>query len=88
MGWLRPVALALVGASALLMLHQRKRRHRRAASAYVYDRLTVVITTSPTRSNPSTKMLELVVNSLDLVPHLQSCRKVIVCDGSHWSTHC
>jgi len=43
--------------------------------------LTVVLVTSPTPSNPSTALLELVLGSLALVPGLCACRKIIVCDG-------
>ena len=81
----------VAAASIALVLRWRRLRLNEAAAAAtaaaaaaatgVEDVLTVVITTSPTRSNPSTKMLEFVVASFDLVPHLQACRKVIVCDG-------
>jgi hypothetical protein len=43
--------------------------------------LTVLITTSPTPSNPSLKLLEYVIGSFSCVPGLSSCRKIIVCDG-------
>lgn len=48
--------------------------------------MTIIVTTSPVQSNPSTEMLERVINSFELVPGLSSCRKVIVCDGTRIST--
>ena len=43
--------------------------------------LTVVITSSPAKSNPSLRMLEIVVESFTRVPGLKSCRIIIMCDG-------
>ena len=43
--------------------------------------LTVVITTSPIRSNPSTRMMEDILLSFQRVPGLFECEKIIVCDG-------
>ena len=43
--------------------------------------LTVVVTTSPARCNPSLEMLEAVVDSFKLVPGLRACRLIVVCDG-------
>ena len=43
--------------------------------------LTVVITTSPISTHPSTAMLEEVVGSFALVPGLRSCPTVVVFDG-------
>ena len=43
--------------------------------------LTVIITSSPVRSNPSTRMLQECVASLDVHGGLASCRKLIMCDG-------
>lgn len=45
------------------------------------SRLTVVITTSPVRSNPDTLLLRRVVHSFSLVAGLIDCPKVVVCDG-------
>ena len=45
------------------------------------DQLTVIITTSPIKSHPSTVMLDTVISSLDLIAGCQSCSKIIVCDG-------
>lgn len=44
-------------------------------------RLTVVITTSPSKSNPSVEMLRMVVESCHGVPGLKTCPFVVVCDG-------
>ena len=43
--------------------------------------LTVVITSSPVRSNPSTRMLLECLASLDTNGGLSRCRKLIMCDG-------
>jgi hypothetical protein len=45
------------------------------------EMLTVIVTTSPAPSNPSTEMLEYVVGSLGLVPGLLACRILVICDG-------
>lgn len=45
------------------------------------SRLTVVITTSAVRSNPSTDLLRTAVASFDLVTGLRGCRIIIVADG-------
>ena len=43
--------------------------------------LTVLITTSPTPSNPSLDLLEYVIGSFSCVKGLSLCKKIIVCDG-------
>ena len=43
--------------------------------------LTVVVTSSPVRSNPSTRMLLECLASLDRHGGFARCRKVIMCDG-------
>ncbi len=43
--------------------------------------LTVVVTTSPARCNPSLEMLERVVASFAVVPGLAGCRVIVVADG-------
>ena len=43
--------------------------------------LTVIVTTSAVQSNPNTAMLETVLSSFSLVPGLDQCRRIIVCDG-------
>ena len=43
--------------------------------------ITVIITTSPVPSNPSTELLERVLLSFQLIPGLSQAPKIIVCDG-------
>ena len=43
--------------------------------------LTVVMTTSPVTSNPSTALIEEVVASMQQVEHLDKCPKLVICDG-------
>eukprot|EP00438_Fugacium_kawagutii_P013662 Skav213135 [mRNA] locus=scaffold107:365739:369066:+ [translate_table: standard] len=43
--------------------------------------ISVIITTSPVPSNPSTDLLERVLLSLHLIPGLANAAKIIVCDG-------
>ncbi|CAJ1352815.1 unnamed protein product [Effrenium voratum] len=43
--------------------------------------ITVVITTSPVPSNPSTELLERVLLSLHRIPGLRAAPKLIACDG-------
>lgn len=43
--------------------------------------VTVVVTTSPVRSNPSTDLIQQVFESFHFVPGLGNCPKVIVFDG-------
>jgi hypothetical protein len=43
--------------------------------------VTVVMNTSPIKSNPSSDLLEKTAASFDLVPGLQQCPKLIICDG-------
>ena len=45
------------------------------------DKLTIITTTSPIPSNPSTAMLEKTQQSLFQVPALRGCKKIIVFDG-------
>ena len=47
----------------------------------VSEHLTILITTSPTKHHPSTDLLEIVLSSLQLIDHLNECRKIIICDG-------
>jgi len=53
----------------------------RAASAASGHRMSVLVTTSPVPSNPSTMMLEAVLGSFGRVAGLAECPLVIVCDG-------
>lgn len=52
-----------------------------ADASQTAQRLTVVVTTSPVPSNPSTMMLEAVLASFKRVPGLAECPLVVVCDG-------
>ena len=45
------------------------------------DDLTVIITTSPTPSNPSLDCFEFLMETFQKVPPLVACRKIICCDG-------
>ena len=47
----------------------------------VQELLTVIITTSPIQSHPSSKLLEDVLDSFAHIPGLDCCRKLLVCDG-------
>eukprot|EP00854_Cymbomonas_tetramitiformis_P015377 gene15377-18192_t len=50
-------------------------------SAVTEEETTVVINTSPVMSNPSTAMLQIVLESFRHVPGLQECRTIIIFDG-------
>lgn len=43
--------------------------------------VTVLVTTSFVRSHPSTELIDIVLGSFSLVPGLDACRMVVVCDG-------
>lgn len=43
--------------------------------------VSVIITTSPVPSNPSTGMLQCVLGNLSLIPPLERAKKLLVCDG-------
>ena len=45
------------------------------------DRLTVLITTSPAYTHPSTCLLDQVLATFAEVPYLIECRTIIICDG-------
>jgi hypothetical protein len=45
------------------------------------DKLTIITTTSPIPSNPSTQMLKITQSSLFQIPALRGCKKIIVFDG-------
>ena len=47
----------------------------------LYKDLTIIITTSPVKSHPSTELLDETVNSFALVDGLNDCNKIIICDG-------
>jgi hypothetical protein len=68
-------ALVAAGTVAAAALHRARRR-----KGLGHD-LTIIITTSPVRSNPSTLMMEDTYKGFSLVEGLQHCPKIIVCDG-------
>ena len=44
--------------------------------------LTIIVVTSPVKSNPSCELIERVLASLNLLGHsIKRCKRVIVCDG-------
>src|SRR3990167_979336 len=43
--------------------------------------LTILIVTSPTPTNPSTSLVDHVLESFTKVPSLSECPKIIICDG-------
>ena len=45
------------------------------------DFLTIIITTSPIKSHPSTDVLDQVIESFNLIDELNDCKKLIICDG-------
>ena len=45
------------------------------------DRLTIVLTTSPIKTHPSTRLIEEVFESIAVLAGLGECRKIIVADG-------
>lgn len=45
------------------------------------DMLTVLITSSPAHTHPSTSLLDHVLDSFQEIPSLVECRKIIICDG-------
>ena len=45
------------------------------------DRLTIVLTTSPIKTHPSTRLIEEVFESIAVLAGLGDCRKIIVADG-------
>lgn len=52
-----------------------------AGGTALKEKLTVIVTTSPVRSNPDTHVISKVFESFLLVPGLAQCRKLLICDG-------
>lgn len=48
----------------------------------IKEKLTIIITTSPIPSHPSTELLDIVFSSFRLVDGLYECRKIIIADGT------
>ncbi|VEU35822.1 unnamed protein product [Pseudo-nitzschia multistriata] len=59
-------------------------RRRSVEMPKLEDLLTVVVTTSPVKSNPSTELLEKVFDTFKKCGHdfAYKCHKVIICDGT------
>ncbi|KAJ3291629.1 hypothetical protein HK104_005909, partial [Borealophlyctis nickersoniae] len=53
----------------------------RSAAAFLRSRITVILTTSPIQSHPSTVILEHVLNSFSRAPGLPQCDKIVIFDG-------
>ena len=49
--------------------------------SYLDDKLTIITTTSPIPSNPSTEILEKSMKSIYNIRALRNCLKIIVFDG-------
>ena len=47
----------------------------------LYKDLTIIITTSPIKSHPSTNLLDETIESFLKVDGLNDCNKIIICDG-------
>eukprot|EP00936_MAST-01D_sp_MAST-1D-sp1_P000357 g357.t1 len=50
-------------------------------ASYPASLMTIILTTSPVPSNPSTALIETVVRSFAHVPDLFQCQLLIMCDG-------
>ena len=73
------LAGAAAAAAVLTIVLERWRRKRRGWR--LEDRLTVVLCTSPVKSNPSTKLIQETHGSMcHYAPALKACRLIICCD--------
>ena len=72
-----PAIIALVTLVGLLVFY----RSTALALLAVPKKLSIVLVTSPIPSNPSTQLLDTVINSFDLIDGLEACRLIIVADG-------
>jgi hypothetical protein len=75
------VICVFAAAASVALARYRQQRRRKLLLCGSHD-LTIIITTSAIRSNPSTAMIEDTVRAFSLVDGLQSCSKIIVCDGA------
>lgn len=57
------------------------KKHKKFSEKSLADKVTIIITTSPIKSNPKTDIIEASQKSLFLNPSLRDCRKIIVFDG-------
>jgi hypothetical protein len=66
-----------------LQVKEEELRRRLEIMPNLEDLLTVIVTTSPVKSNPSTELLENVFESFKKCGNsfAYKCRKIIVCDG-------
>jgi hypothetical protein len=63
---------------------QEQDRRRSQEMPPIHELLTILVTTSPIKSNPSTELIEYVFNTFQLgggYDFAVLCKKVIVCDG-------
>ena len=76
----RVVAAACAGAALAYYLYERRRRRRRGWR--LSDRLTIILCTSPVKTNPSTALIEEVHGSMrHFAPCLADCPVIVSCDG-------
>ena len=74
------LAGAAAAAAVAALILERWRRKRRGWR--LEDKLTVVLCTSPVKSNPSTKLIQETHGSMcHYAPALKACRLIICCDG-------
>lgn len=52
-----------------------------STAADIKSQLSIVVTTSPIPSMPSTALLEALYKSLAMTPELRGCRRILVADG-------
>ena len=75
------LAGAAAAAAVLTIVLERWRRKRRGWR--LEDKVTVVLCTSPVKSNPSTKLIQETYGSMcHYAPCLKACRLIICCDGA------
>ena len=73
-------AAATAAAAAAAVAWRRYRRRRRAWR--LRDKLTVILCTSPVKTNPSTALIEETVGSMrHHAPALAECPTLVLCDG-------
>jgi len=74
--------VAAGGAAAAVAGYAPYRLYLRRRGWRLRDRLTIILCTSPTKTNPSTALIEETVGSMRrYAPALAECRVLISCDG-------
>ena len=68
-------------ACALLPVCTAEGDYDKLADTELGRELTIVVTTSAVRSNPSTHLVETTLASLDVFGDLSGCRRLVMCDG-------